>query len=188
MDGEDIAGKDVADICRDVGYLPQDPNTLLFADTVLDELMITLRNHGLIRSRAAIRPSSRGRCCDELGLAHKASAYPRDLSVGERQRVALAAITVTEPRRCCWTSRPVVSTTAPRSIGADTAGTWRDQGMAIGVVTHDVELAAPPRRPRRADEPGRDHRPGAHRRGDGRVATLCAADCAALSGDGMVDN
>ena len=45
--GESIAGQDVAAICRKVGYLPQDPNTLLFADTVREEMMITLRNHGM---------------------------------------------------------------------------------------------------------------------------------------------
>jgi energy-coupling factor transport system ATP-binding protein len=33
-----------------------------------------------------------------LGLAHKADAYPRDMSVGERQRAALAAILVTRPQ------------------------------------------------------------------------------------------
>ena len=33
-----IAGRPVAEICRQVGYLPQDPNTLLFADTVREEL------------------------------------------------------------------------------------------------------------------------------------------------------
>ena len=37
----------VADICQQVGYLPQDPNALLFADTVMEELHITLRNHHL---------------------------------------------------------------------------------------------------------------------------------------------
>ena len=42
---------DVADICRTVGYLPQDPNRLLFADTVTEELGITLQNHGLMAKR-----------------------------------------------------------------------------------------------------------------------------------------
>ena len=45
--GQDNAGRDVAAICRLVGYLPQDPNALLFADTVREELLITLRNHGI---------------------------------------------------------------------------------------------------------------------------------------------
>ncbi|MDR3562496.1 MAG: ABC transporter ATP-binding protein [Negativicutes bacterium] len=45
--GKDIAPLDVADICLQVGYLPQDPNALLFADSVLEELRITLRNHHL---------------------------------------------------------------------------------------------------------------------------------------------
>ncbi len=48
--GDSIAGKDVDEICRKVGYLPQDPNTLLFADTVRDELFVTLRNHGMVQN------------------------------------------------------------------------------------------------------------------------------------------
>ena len=47
VEGQSIAKSEVADVCRRVGYLPQDPNSLLFADTVLDELHITLRNHGM---------------------------------------------------------------------------------------------------------------------------------------------
>ena len=45
--GKDITGRSVADICQQVGYLPQDPNALLFADTVLEELLTTLHNHHL---------------------------------------------------------------------------------------------------------------------------------------------
>ena len=48
VDGVSIAGKEVAEICRRVGYLPQDPNSLLFAATVREELRVTLRNHGLM--------------------------------------------------------------------------------------------------------------------------------------------
>jgi len=47
IDGEDIQNKTVTDISQVVGYLPQDPNALLFADRVIDELMITLKNHDL---------------------------------------------------------------------------------------------------------------------------------------------
>ncbi len=139
--GEDVARWSVADICRRVGYLPQDPNALLFADSVLEELLITLRNHGL-PTQDATRGIDPMALLERLGLSDKASAYPRDLSVGERQRVALAAIAVTrlgallldEPTRG-------LDYTARRALLHLLRG-WRGEGMAVVLVTHDVELAA----------------------------------------------
>ncbi len=149
--GADIAGRDVADICRRVGYLPQDPNTLLFAESVREELRVTLRNHGVESgdwrveigdSEAPNLQSPISTLLDRLGLTDKADAYPRDLSVGERQRVALAAVTVTRPGALL-----LDEPTRGLDYGAKRAleqllAEWRDDGMAILVVTHDVELAA----------------------------------------------
>ena len=142
VDGESIAGRDVADICREVGYLPQDPNTLLFADRVIDELEITLRNHGMLPEQGGHPPIEPAALLDQLGLAHKAHAYPRDLSVGERQRVALASITVTQPGSLLL-DEPTrgLDYSAKEQLMILLHG-WRDQQMAIVVITHDVEFAA----------------------------------------------
>jgi energy-coupling factor transporter ATP-binding protein EcfA2 len=45
--GEDIKEKNTEDIARRVGYVPQNPSSLLFADTLRDELDFTRRSHGL---------------------------------------------------------------------------------------------------------------------------------------------
>ncbi|MCB0052100.1 MAG: ABC transporter ATP-binding protein, partial [Caldilinea sp.] len=170
--GTDIAGRDVANICRQVGYLPQDPNTLLFAESVREELLVTLRNHGVESgdwgleigdSEIGLGEREIGRVgdgesgsvptrpnlqspvsnlLDRLGLADKADAYPRDLSVGERQRVALAAVTVTRPGALLL-DEPTRGLDYGAKRGLERLlAEWRDDGMAILVVTHDVELAA----------------------------------------------
>ncbi|MCL4863126.1 MAG: ATP-binding cassette domain-containing protein [Caldilineaceae bacterium] len=140
LQGRSLVGKAVADICRQVVYLPQDPNSLLFADTVRDEVWITLRNHGLDGA-----PDAGQRVADLLttsGLAPLADHYPRDLSVGERQRTALVALLITEP--------PLIMLDEP-TRGLDYAAKERlryqlqalaQAGSAVIVVTHDVELAA----------------------------------------------
>ena len=141
--GRDIAGLDVAQVCRQVGYLPQDPNALLFADSVLDELLITLKNHGLPANGAAPgAPLSPQQLLDRLGLGDKAGRYPRDLSAGERQRVALGAVTVTRPGALLL-DEPTrgLDYQAKQALVELLAG-WRDEGMAILLVSHDVELAA----------------------------------------------
>jgi energy-coupling factor transport system ATP-binding protein len=135
----DTAGMAVAEICRRIAYLPQDPNALLFADSVRDELRVTLRNHDIALEKAPVAPE---RLLDRLGLQALADAYPRDLSVGERQRVALGAMLVTAPS--------VILLDEP-TRGLDYVAkmqllalirSWRDEGRAVLLVTHDVELAA----------------------------------------------
>lgn len=149
IDGVSIEGRDVAEVCRTVGYLPQDPNSLLFAETVRDELLVTLHNHGMrpggkgegrgARAAAAAWPDQ---LLHRLRLQGKEGAYPRDLSVGERQRVALAAITVTRPA-VLLLDEPTrgLDYLAKRELIA-LLQEWRDEGMTIVLVTHDVELAA----------------------------------------------
>jgi energy-coupling factor transport system ATP-binding protein len=143
VEGRDSAKLDVATISRTVGYLPQDPNTLLFADTVREELAITLRNHGFDPDGppAQLPVDPQGLLAD-LGLAPFADAYPRDLSVGERQRVALAAILVVKPRLLLLDEPTRGLDYAAKAQLADLLRGWRDQGMAVALVTHDVELAA----------------------------------------------
>lgn len=137
VEGRNVTGESVASICKRVGYLPQDPDALLFADTALDELRITLRNHGLAaETERAVALLAR------LGIADRAGRYPRDLSVGERQRVALGAVAVTQPGALLL-DEPTrgLDYAAKRSLAALLRG-WRDDGAALVLVTHDVEFAA----------------------------------------------
>ena len=161
--GADIAGHSVASICRRVGYLPQDPNTLLFAESVREELWVTLRNHGMAQGDRARGgrtevsalgedrwPTDNDKLGDhivlellaQLGLAGEADAYPRDLSVGERQRVALAAVTVTRPGALLLDEPTRGLDYGAKRALEELLFAWRAAGMAILVVTHDVELAA----------------------------------------------
>ena len=136
--GRSIAGRSIADICRSVGYLPQNPNALLFADTVREEILITLRNHGL-QAHPPIPPAE---LLERLGLSGLADAYPRDLSAGERQRVALAAITATRPALLLLDEPTRGLDYCAKEALLKLLQEWRADGMAILLVTHDVELAA----------------------------------------------
>jgi energy-coupling factor transport system ATP-binding protein len=139
LDGEPVNGRSVADICRQVAYLPQAPDDLLFADTVEEELAVTLRNHGLTPGQLSLAPSA---LLVELGLDRLAQAYPRDLSVGQRQRVALASVMVTVPKLLLL-DEPTRG--LDFSAKRDLIGlwrTWQARGIGLLLVTHDVELAA----------------------------------------------
>jgi len=138
IDERSLLGQDTAEITRQVGYLPQNPGDLLFADTVADELVVTLRNHDLLD----YPPVSPDDLLARLDLDELRAAYPRDLSAGQRQRVALGAITVTKPR--------LLLLDEP-TRGLDYEGKrelvrllreWQDEGTSVLLVTHDVELVA----------------------------------------------
>ena len=138
VNDESLIGRETADISQQVGYLPQDPSDLLFADTVMDELVITLRNHDLLRQP----PIVPGDLLTRLDLEQLKAAYPRDLSAGQRQRVALGAITVTKPRLLLL-DEPTrgLDYKAKREL-VKLLQEWQAEGMSILLVTHDVELVA----------------------------------------------
>jgi energy-coupling factor transport system ATP-binding protein len=141
--GRDAAKLDVATICQSIGYLPQDPNSLLFANTVMEELWFTLRNHGYDRAGdPAALPVNPSALLAQLGIAGLADAYPRDLSVGERQRVALAAILVVKPQALLLDEPTRGLDYEAKAQLAELLLGWRKAGMGIALVTHDVELAA----------------------------------------------
>jgi len=138
MGDESLVGKKTADISRHVGYLPQDPGDLLFADTVDEELAVTLRNHDLLNA-PPVQPDD---LLARLDLGKLKAAYPRDLSAGQRQRVALGAVTVTRPRLLLL-DEPTrgLDYEAKREL-VRLLREWQEDGTSILLVTHDVELVA----------------------------------------------
>jgi energy-coupling factor transport system ATP-binding protein len=138
LDGRSIVGENTADICRRVGYLPQEPDAMLFADTVLGELQVTLKNHGL-QDTPPITPVD---LLARLGLDGAAATYPRDLSAGQRQRVALGAVTVTRPGLLLL-DEPTrgLDYDLKRQLAA-LLREWQAEGVSVLLVTHDVELVA----------------------------------------------
>lgn len=135
--GRNIEGDSLNSTIRQIAYLPQNPNDLLFSESVLDELKVTLANHDL-----DLPPEQLQQHLQNLELDGLSNNYPRDLSVGERQRVALAAITIYDP--------PIILLDEP-TRGLDYGNKqrlvqllqrWKEQKKAILVITHDVEFAA----------------------------------------------
>ena len=119
-----------------VAYVPQDPNTLLFAPTVRAELGETLRllgrsDHGEV-----------DHWLDALDLTHLADRHPRSLAGGERQRVAVAAVAV-GGADVLLLDEPTRGMDAPSRAGLERAlHAHAAAGGAVVLATHDVELAA----------------------------------------------
>jgi energy-coupling factor transport system ATP-binding protein len=119
-----------------VAYVPQDPNSLLFAPTVADELAATLRLLGR-RDPAAVET-----WLERLNLDGARDRHPRSLSGGERQRVAIAAVAVGGADVLLLDEPTRGMDAASRAALGSAIRAHAEQGGAVVLATHDVELAA----------------------------------------------
>lgn len=133
--GLDIRQTSLPDITRRVGFVPQNPGRLLFQETVAGELDFTRRAHRL-------PPLSAASLLNRLGLEGLAAAYPRDLSSGERQRTALAAILAAEPEILLLDEPTRGLDYRHKELLAGILDGLRARGVTVVMATHDVELAA----------------------------------------------
>jgi energy-coupling factor transport system ATP-binding protein len=151
--GRDIAGVAVEELAGRVGYVPQDPRSLLFHDTVREELLFTLRAQqtadGSTKSSGARPRSAVGAeqsAIDEtlarLGLARLAETYPRALSGGEAQRAALAAVLVANPPLLLLDEPTRGLDYAAKARLAELLRAQCAAGRSVLMATHDVELVA----------------------------------------------
>jgi energy-coupling factor transport system ATP-binding protein len=114
--------------------VPQDPALALYRETVREEVRETLRAR-----RAGLDIAG---ALAEWGISRLEERNPRDLSVGQQQRVALAAMLAHRPR--AWL---MDEPTRGMDLAAKAwlACRLRDHARAGGcaiVATHDVESAA----------------------------------------------
>jgi energy-coupling factor transport system ATP-binding protein len=117
-----------------LAYLPQNPTTLLHLPTVTDEVKLTLDRAGEAESPDLI--------LGELGLLPVANRYPRDLSSGERQRAALAAVLPGTPKVVLLDEPTRGMDVAARQALVGLVARLRDAGAAVVLATHDSDLRA----------------------------------------------
>jgi energy-coupling factor transport system ATP-binding protein len=136
LDGTSILGRPVTEIARRIGFVPQAPASMLFADTAEDEILMTLQRRGKDGAAAAAAWLA------AFGLTDVRGRYPRDLSAGERQRLALAAILAGQPQ-VLLLDEPTLGMDRERLrwLGRVLTELCRS-GCSILVATHDVGFVA----------------------------------------------
>jgi energy-coupling factor transport system ATP-binding protein len=117
-----------------VAFLPQNPMALLHRATVAAEVAWTLR--GDAPSGDALR------LIGELGLADLAERDPRDLSTGERQRAAIAAVLAGAPSIALLDEPTRGMDDAARDALCRAVQRMRTAGSSIVIATHDKNLVA----------------------------------------------
>ncbi|MBM7866333.1 ATP-binding cassette domain-containing protein [Heliobacterium gestii] len=137
VDGQDTGKTAVARLARTVGYVFQNPDHMIFHDTLFDEVAFGPRNLGLTGADLVKRVET---ALAAVGLEGFRDSDPALLSRGQRKRAALAAVLAMET--------PVIIVDEPtsgqdfreaRQIMAILQQLHR-RGHAVLFITHDMEL------------------------------------------------
>jgi energy-coupling factor transport system ATP-binding protein len=139
IDGTDTRKATVAELASKVGFVFQNPNDHLFADTVEEEIAFPLRNRGLGGIEVELRV---GEMLRRFGLEEYRSQYPRSLSGGEKQRVALASVLVVQPKILILDEPTRGMDYRLKSDLMSLLREYTNQGNIVVLVTHDVETVA----------------------------------------------
>lgn len=128
-----LEGKPVDKQLGKIGYLRQEPDLMLLADTVLEELC--WKNHTITQQELQ-------QLLEHMNLAEYADDFPLALSKGQRLRVVLGAMLAKKPALLLLdeptTGQDEQSLAEIRRLLL----AYKKQGGSIFICTHDMELAA----------------------------------------------
>lgn len=139
VDGHDTRQLGLQKLARSVGYVFQNPDYQLFAETVYDEVAFALRLRGLDEEtiRAHVHEA-----LEAVGLAGYEHADPFTLTKGGRQRVALAAVLATKPELLIL-DEPTTGLDYREQRGMmELVRRLNEAGSTIVFVTHHMWVAA----------------------------------------------
>jgi energy-coupling factor transport system ATP-binding protein len=136
-----IAGKNtkectITDLARKVGLVFQNPDHMFFADTVREEVAFGLRNIGARDDETVIDAA-----LENAGLSHTKELYPRWLSRGERQRLAIACVVAMQPEIIVL-DEPTTGLDGNEAM--QVIGLLKDlqqKGHTVIIITHNRDIA-----------------------------------------------
>jgi len=137
--GKDIKDTPVSRIADTIGFVLQNPDRQLFADTVKDEVAYSLVNRKIPRE---VIDKTVEEVLDLVGLSKKSEEFPPSLSRGDRAKVVIASVLAMNPR--------IIILDEPTS-GQDYRGCHQimkiarelhEKGCTVIFVTHHMALVA----------------------------------------------
>lgn len=132
----DAATAPIIDLVQQTGLVFQNPDTMLFADSVRDEIMFGLENVGSDSPDRIITD-----VLSMVGLSGSEPTYPRHLSRGERQRLAVACILAMKPGLIILDEPTTGLDEKESDKMMDLMLTLQERGHTIIMVTHNMRIA-----------------------------------------------
>ncbi len=139
VEGRDTTNLPTSELARSVGYVFQNPDHQIFAETVREEVAFGPKNLGMPPEKiAAVTRQVLG----EMGLAGYEEELPFKLSRGQRQRLAVASVLAMEPS-ILIIDEPTTGQDWRESICLmDLVKRLNDRGHTCIVTTHNMNLVS----------------------------------------------
>ncbi|MFX0169804.1 MAG: energy-coupling factor ABC transporter ATP-binding protein [Candidatus Hodarchaeota archaeon] len=138
VDGVDTRDTTTALLARKVGFVFQNADHQLFADTLTDEVSFALRNLGFPEDEIRKRVTQ---FIDLVELTPYQDQSPFLLSGGERKRLALASVLCVEPNILILDEPTQAQDALQKQKLLDFIASFRSPEHILLLVTHDVEFA-----------------------------------------------
>lgn len=122
-----------------IALLPQNPQNLFVAKTLLEDLRT---NCNVMQYSEDVALQKINELADFLEISHLLSSHPYDLSGGEQQKAALAKVLLLNPKILLLDEPTKGIDVCAKAKLIDLLKTLKEKGMTILNVTHDVEFAA----------------------------------------------
>ena len=134
--GKNTRTSSITELARDVGLVFQNPDHMFFADTVRDEIAFGLKNLAISNGDAVIDAA-----LNEVGLLHTKDLYPRWLSRGERQRLAIACVIAMKPAIMVLDEPTTGLDGDEARLVMEILTKLQQKGHTIVVITHNRDIA-----------------------------------------------
>ena len=139
INGLNTKSTTVENLSKYVGYVFQDPNVHLFADTVEEEITFMMNNLGF--SSNAIKKSLEI-MLKQFNLDYCRHMYPRSLSTGEKQRVALASVLAARPQLLILDEPTRGLDYGLKKNLMNYITRYQKNGGTVILISHDIEIIA----------------------------------------------
>jgi len=137
--GQDTKRKQVSELGKIVGYVFQNPDHQIFADTVEDEIAFGPRNLGIPGDKISrfVKEAMK-----DVGLEGYERCDPFSLTKGERQRVAIASILASKPRVLIFDEPTTGLDYREQKSIMELLQNLNRKGHTIIIITHSLWLVA----------------------------------------------
>ncbi len=126
-------------LAKEVGYVFQNPDHQIFCSTVLEETLFGLKQMKIPDTEARSRAA---RALEAVNLYDMRDRHPRQLSHGQRQRLATASVLALETQVLVLDEPTTGQDFVARRQIMSLAMSLERQGRTIILVTHDMSLVA----------------------------------------------
>ena len=135
--GQDTRQRTVAEMARTVGLIFQNPNHQLFKDSVAGEIDFGPTNIGWDAARIQ---AERERVMALVGLTGLEKADPESLSIGQKQRVAVASVLVMQPQVLLLDEPTTGQDQRTLAPFMELVAELNRAGVTVLMITHDMDV------------------------------------------------